>query len=729
MTGFGNYLNLVTPGDGYLWPALIIVAAILCAPLYVLGLRFCIRLRLKRNFSAEESLRLNKDLFAHIIFCVASIFLTTFINAASIVHSSTFYSRIQNGLLEAMENYVSDVVAKVRIDSVQIEFHCCGSNSYKDWFFIPWKKLGAQSTEKIERIEDADEKGDENEFLADDVPFSCCLKDILGPCVHHNIMAGSDAYLYDSNDKVSIATAGCHSKMLSTATLVGNLIVLVLFFLSVYQLVLSLLLRLLQTAHSNTFYIGPRKSHYVAWIFGSMPLQENSDKLTDEEEAFLEEDVDEPSKDCAPFPQPSSFPQEMLSSITLNGHKNTRAQLLRRICSKLSLKLAAANRDGHRLLSSLGIAGEKQKKIQEKVEEAEGMTSEEDEWMSPLKKITTAAPPLPSLDFSPEITSTGKILETCCTSEYSDRVSINRLKGGGPSQPTNRSNRSDASESSRTRLRESDEGRHSQSGSKISTLSRFVPCKVQLLNTQETEHETNVLYYPGKFSSAGRSWLRSPGSQINSDSEHESQLSKYHRKLDTDYNRSIFIKRRGAFNKKENECQQPRQDSWGERQSILRAKINNPGCRVSPKFNPSDAYNRFRGSIQDTIRRRENQMQARRINLISDLNRSNRQSRRNCMVNNCQHMSKLGLMIHHPVSQVQHSSMKTSQIYFPSPPPPPPPPLPPLPTPHLRTSIPTVKRIPWASTYRESSGSPSHWMTMNSVRHTSFSRPAFPQPP
>ncbi|CAK9808945.1 Photoreceptor outer segment membrane glycoprotein 2 [Anthophora plagiata] len=265
--GFGDYLNLVTP------------AALSCSPAYILGIKcwLCLKLDANRN-DLEEPNKIGMDphyvnrlLFLHVLACLLSGFTVAILNAAYLILLSGFQQKSRDGLIEAIERYGSDIAVKARLDAVQTELECCGDNSYEDWFRVPWLKVSIEGPDDMEngpRLEEqtVTEEQEEDASTPVDVPFSCCSNDIPKPCVHHDILSPSAVYNYNPKH-LTIATAGCRSKILSRGDVIRTFFAGYLALLSVYQVILSLMSRLLQTAHSNEFYVGPEKSRYHVWIF------------------------------------------------------------------------------------------------------------------------------------------------------------------------------------------------------------------------------------------------------------------------------------------------------------------------------------------------------------------------------------------------------------------------------------------------------------------------------
>ncbi|XP_026674372.1 uncharacterized protein LOC113465078 [Ceratina calcarata] len=280
--GFGDHLNLIAPGDGHAWTAVIILAALSCSPAYFLGIKCWLLLRLEparddleqdqqRVDGAVDPHEVNRLLFLHVVACLVSGFLIAILNATYLVLSSGFQQKCRDGLAGAIERYSSDIAVKMRVDAVQTELECCGDNSYEDWFRVPWLRVSADGSEDAEtgpRLEEpsAVEEREEESTTPVDVPFSCCSNDIPRPCVHHDVMSPSAVYNYDPKH-LTIATEGCRSKIIHRAEVIRIYLAGYLALSSLYQMVLSVMARFLQTAHSNELYLGPQKTRYHAWIF------------------------------------------------------------------------------------------------------------------------------------------------------------------------------------------------------------------------------------------------------------------------------------------------------------------------------------------------------------------------------------------------------------------------------------------------------------------------------
>ncbi|XP_049857789.1 peripherin-2-like [Schistocerca gregaria] len=184
-----------------------------------------------------------------------------------------------------MKEYATNAQMKSSIDILQITFKCCGSKSYKEWFYVSWfdPQLGGVELEKWSTYESGNESEvaevgeDMPQFVSDDAPFSCCSSDQLRPCVHHGVLSRSPIYRYDPQRLgMSLWKSGCRKAiqradrhlMRSAAALL-----ICFFILQVMQPLIRACLsagtRLLQTGLFSTMVEeGP---YFRAWLFGTTP--------------------------------------------------------------------------------------------------------------------------------------------------------------------------------------------------------------------------------------------------------------------------------------------------------------------------------------------------------------------------------------------------------------------------------------------------------------------------
>lgn len=142
--GLGQYMDLVVPGEANFWPGIIFLVAFLCAPIYAIGVRLCLHLR----FILPDSVpRLNNIMFMHCMLCFVSMIIISAVVAIGIHHMVNFHHKNSNGIIESMQEYATEVIAKVRIDTIQIKFRCCGSKSFKDWFNVRWMERDGEISE------------------------------------------------------------------------------------------------------------------------------------------------------------------------------------------------------------------------------------------------------------------------------------------------------------------------------------------------------------------------------------------------------------------------------------------------------------------------------------------------------------------------------------------------------------------------------------------------------
>lgn len=139
---FSSTFFKMLPFDGIILPTTIAIICCFSLPMHITGMILIKKVR------SDATLRSLNFLFYHAAFL--------FLNAIAIVFSSvslcvfhviTFSSdKIPKSIREAMNEYSKDLATKVEIDTMQMSLRCCGSMSYKDWFYISWFSLKDDKT-------------------------------------------------------------------------------------------------------------------------------------------------------------------------------------------------------------------------------------------------------------------------------------------------------------------------------------------------------------------------------------------------------------------------------------------------------------------------------------------------------------------------------------------------------------------------------------------------------
>lgn len=204
-------------------------------------------------FNTEKQPKSNWILFILIIIDVVLVFITFILIIYILSHSYSSHDELHSGITKAMGNYASNSFYKVKIDRLQIEFDCCGSKKYDEWYSIKWYD------EKLTKIKDTSQGN---------TPFSCCSITSIFPCIHHNIENTGRAYLYTPEQNLSISMEGCYHKIREKKKTVGWGIAGNLFLMQVFQVTIIIFVRLIQTGHFvDSKFFGHKKS-YTIWLFG-----------------------------------------------------------------------------------------------------------------------------------------------------------------------------------------------------------------------------------------------------------------------------------------------------------------------------------------------------------------------------------------------------------------------------------------------------------------------------
>ncbi|KAJ8674331.1 hypothetical protein QAD02_005593 [Eretmocerus hayati] len=250
--------------------------------------------------------------------CASSLLLLVGCIAGALLWARS-RQKLRRGLVRAMNQYSHNVKFKLALDRLQIELFCCGIDSYADWFFVPailpdntQGSLVDSSTSLpvLQRLKELP--------LPANLPYSCCSSgecnvgaDQLGHLQKDKSLKQRVArqdYYYGNNDddkdesdeeKVEhqvtqspldftennsgklktegMYLEGCHPKLLQRSDDTVRQVFAVLACLALYQLVVALMSRLLQTAKVSAFSRTQGNDCFDVWLFGGAPT--NSERL------------------------------------------------------------------------------------------------------------------------------------------------------------------------------------------------------------------------------------------------------------------------------------------------------------------------------------------------------------------------------------------------------------------------------------------------------------------
>ena len=105
--------------------------------------------------------RLDRLLFLHVILsCLSGMVLLGACTGGAFFWG---YSRrrLKQGLQRAFRRYPDERIVRLRVDKLQMELHCCGVESYRDWFYLPWENV---KNEGIVEFQDENETQEEYEM-------------------------------------------------------------------------------------------------------------------------------------------------------------------------------------------------------------------------------------------------------------------------------------------------------------------------------------------------------------------------------------------------------------------------------------------------------------------------------------------------------------------------------------------------------------------------------------
>ncbi|OWF38628.1 peripherin-2-like [Mizuhopecten yessoensis] len=252
-------ISMIEGFNGDVLPAFMIIFGFFGAVICLFGGKVC-----WTNQQCSKRMDWSKYLFPLVI---VELILAIFFFVSAImcfIQISMLDSSFEKGLSSAMRSYKNDRVKKIELDNLQISYKCCGVRSYTDWFHVSWIHEEYISEEKKKLLASYTADG----YLNDDVPFSCCVADVLRPCIHHHVHDNDMHYNYDYRAKVTLYSVGCKDVLLDIygnrlLTDVGALVLSISFI----QMITVAVMRLLQTSVDGSLENDDPEDPSIGYIF------------------------------------------------------------------------------------------------------------------------------------------------------------------------------------------------------------------------------------------------------------------------------------------------------------------------------------------------------------------------------------------------------------------------------------------------------------------------------
>ncbi|XP_057716410.1 photoreceptor outer segment membrane glycoprotein 2-like [Corythoichthys intestinalis] len=178
---------------------------------------------------------------------------------------------LREGLTKAMKYYKDTdtpgrCFLKRAVDTLQIEFQCCGNKAYTDWFRIQWisnRYLDMAHREVVDRLR----SNVEGKYLMDAVPFSCCNVNSPRPCIQQQVSNNSAHFNYDHRtEQLNLWTKGCHQALLDYYTGIVHSIGLTVLITWLFELSVLTGVRYLQTSLENMLRLGDPDCESEGWL-------------------------------------------------------------------------------------------------------------------------------------------------------------------------------------------------------------------------------------------------------------------------------------------------------------------------------------------------------------------------------------------------------------------------------------------------------------------------------
>ncbi|XP_076855619.1 peripherin-2a isoform X1 [Brachyhypopomus gauderio] len=225
--------ELMDNNESHFVPNLLIGIGLVACGISAMGSKICYD-----SLDSSKFTKWKAVLKPFLVFCLLFNALLLFTALLCFTARISLQFTLAEGLRNSMKYYKDTDVPgrcymKRTLDLMQMEFHCCGNNNYKDWFEIQWisnRYLDFSSKEVKDRIN----SNVDGQYLVNGVPFSCCNPSSPRPCIHYQVTNSSAHYSYDHHtEELNIWKHGCKAALVSyyggLMNSIGVLVLLVTF--------------------------------------------------------------------------------------------------------------------------------------------------------------------------------------------------------------------------------------------------------------------------------------------------------------------------------------------------------------------------------------------------------------------------------------------------------------------------------------------------------------------
>lgn len=129
----GYFINMISTGDGDVLPSLQAVPVLL---LFLIDMAMLFVLYFA--FGQMERSTLNLFMLITVLVRFFLLIVTLIIVICIMAHIYSAHVSLHDGITTAMKNYSTNLLYKRQIDELQIEFQCCGSKKYDEWYTTKW---------------------------------------------------------------------------------------------------------------------------------------------------------------------------------------------------------------------------------------------------------------------------------------------------------------------------------------------------------------------------------------------------------------------------------------------------------------------------------------------------------------------------------------------------------------------------------------------------------------